>query len=141
MLGNIDWLSVLAALPSPTGPGVGAALIYVLVHAAQAVSAWKKSVQAGTSAQGASATSKAIDQTVIDAVMQLLAQKPAQPAAPGQVPDLTPDDMGKAVSAVRLALDELHGVKLDSDVIRGKVQAFLGQLRLPFPVPGPPKTA
>lgn len=143
-----EFISVtLNQLLVASGVGVGGTAVAGIFQLVKLLISLRQSIDAGTAGKIDDSQASLIAQVIQQGVAMIAGLKQTTSAATPPVPGapavaLTPDDVEKAVNFVRNALNG-HGVTLDSDVIRGKVQAVLGDIALklpplpalPFPLP------
>lgn len=120
------------------------AVKWLIDHRAQ-IRATTEAIKATAAGHADASTAGTIDQAAHDVVLAIIGAKQTAASQSGQPAPTTldPNDADKALGLFKTVLMG-RGIALpDSDELRGKLNAVLGSLalKLPFPVPGPPKPA
>jgi hypothetical protein len=141
-----DWSALITTtlnqLLVASGVGAGTTLVGVLFQVVKVLLACRAKLEAATSTESTTATAGLIDQTVHEGIAMIAGRLQVKGKSLTQA--FRSADVDRAVQFAREAL-QAHGLSLDSDVIRGKIHAVLGQLALgqapaagPQPGPKPP---
>lgn len=143
VLGAAGWSEFISTtlnqLLVASGVGVGGGTVAGLFQLVKLLVSLRQSIDAGTANKADTSQASLIEQVIQQGVAMIAGLKQTAPGSTNPLPvpgapavTLSPDDVEKAVNFARNALIG-HGLTLDSDVIRGKVHAVLGDIALKLP--------